>query len=139
MLMQDHDSLMSIGRRFFVEQDRQRGPLAADLIAPSYTATIGGNPPMDQAGHDGFGRGFFAAFPDLHHEIELVLADGDHVFVRFMLHGTHQAAFFGIPATNKRIAVAAHAVLEVRDGRVTRLRGVFDEAGMLRQLGVLPS
>jgi len=137
--MQDLEALRTIGRRFFSEQDRQRGPLPADLIAPSYSATIGSNPPMDRAGHDGFGRGFFAAFPDLHHEIELVLADGDNVLVRFVLHGTHQAAFFGIPATNKRISVAAHAVLEVRDGRVTRLRGVFDEAGMLRQLGVLPS
>ena len=129
--------LTTLGKRFFEEQDRLRGPLAPELVAPGYTATIGSNPPMDRAGHDGFGRVFFAAFPDLHHEIQDVFAAGERVFVRFVLHGTHDGALFGIPPTHKRIAVAAHVVLHAEAGRVARLEGVFDEAGMLRQLGVL--
>ena len=58
--------------------------------------------------------------------------------VRFVLKGTHDGPFFGIPATNKKVSVAAHVILRVTDRKVTDLFGIFDEAGMLRQLGALP-
>jgi predicted ester cyclase len=128
-----------LGRRFFAEQDRLRGGPAPELCAPSYVAHIGGNPPVDRAGHEGFAVAFFAGFPDMRHHIELVVADQDAVVVRFVLKGTHSGSFFGIPATGRRVEVAAHAILRVRDGRVSELWGIFDEAGLLRQLGVLPS
>ena len=131
-------NLTDLGTQFFREQEKLGGAISPELVAPGYTATINGNPPMDRAGHDGFGRAFRAGFPDMHHEIELAFASGEHVFVRFVLHGTHEGAFFGIPPTKKRISVPAHVVMDVHDGRVTRLKGVFDEAGMLRQLGVIP-
>jgi predicted ester cyclase len=35
------------------------------------------------------------------------------------------------------VVVVANVLLTVRDGRVSELRGIFDEAGLLRQLGVL--
>jgi hypothetical protein len=129
----------TLGRKFFTEQDRLKGDLAPELCAPGYQARLGSNPPMDRAAHSGFGRAFYAAFPDIHHEIEQVIAEDDVAVVRFSLHGTHTAAFFGIPATNRQIAVPAHVILHIRGGQVTNLLGVFDEAGLLRQLGVLPA
>jgi predicted ester cyclase len=129
----------ALGRMFFAEQDRLKGDLPADLCAPEYQARVGSGPMMDRAGHSGFGRAFYAAFPDLHHEIEQVIAENDVAVVRFVLQGTHTAALFGIPATNRRITVPAHVILRIQDGKVTSLLGVFDEAGMLRQLGVLAS
>ena len=59
--------------------------------------------------------------------------------MRFLLHGTHRGSFCGIPPTNRHVAIAAHVLLHVNDGKVTRLQGIFDEAGLLRQLGVLQS
>jgi hypothetical protein len=35
--------------------------------------------------------------------------------------------------------VAGHVLLRLREGKVGELLGIFDEAGMLRQLGVLPT
>jgi hypothetical protein len=137
--MDRKDANRALGRMFFAEQDRLKGELAADLCAPGYQARVGSGPAMDRAGHGGFGRAFYAAFPDMHHEIEQVIAEDDVAVVRFVLHGTHTGAFFGIPATNRRVAVPAHVILRVQDGKVANLLGVFDEAGMLRQLGVLPS
>ncbi len=128
----------SLGRRFFAEQDRLRGGPAEDLCAPDYTAVLGGNPPMDRAGHEGFAKAFYAAFEGIHHDVEQVIAIGDRVAVRFVLSGRHTGSFFGIPATNRHVTIAAHVILHVSDGRVTKLFGIFDEAGMLRQLGVLP-
>ena len=126
-----------LGRRFFEEQDRLRGGPAPALCAPGYLALIGGNPPMPREGHEGFAKAFYAGFPDIHHVVEEVFATADRVAVRFTLHGTHGGDFFGIPATGTRVTVAANVLMEVADGRVTKLLGVFDEAGLLRQIGAL--
>ena len=127
----------ALGRRFFEEQDRLRGGPAETLCAPGYTATLGGNPAMDRQGHEAFARGFYAGFPDVQHHIDEVIATDDRVAVRFTLRGTHDGNFFGIPATHKPVAVRATVVMHVTDGKVTALFGIFDEAGLLRQIGVL--
>jgi predicted ester cyclase len=68
-----------------------------------------------------------------------VVADGDAGDGALHPARKQSGAFFGIPATRRPVTVAAHAVLKVRDGKVTELFGIFDEAGMLRQLGALPA
>jgi steroid delta-isomerase-like uncharacterized protein len=133
------DANRDLGRRFFAEQDRLRGGPAPELCAPAYSAKLGGNPPLDRAGHEGFAQAFYQAFPDMGHEIELVVADEETVAVRFVLRGTHSGTFFGIPPSGKRVAISANVLMRVRDQRVSELFGVFDEAGLLRQIGVLPS
>ena len=128
-----------IGRRFFAEQDRLRGGPAPELCTADYEARLGGNPPLDRQGHEGFAKAFYAALPDMHHQIEDVFASGDKVAVRFVIHGKHTGGFFGIPPTNHTVAVTAHVLLHLENGRVRKLFGIFDEAGLLRQLGVLPT
>jgi predicted ester cyclase len=71
--------------------------------------------------------------------IEDVILEDDTLVVRFVLRGTHRGSFFGIPATQRPMVVPAHVILEVEGGKVKKLRGIFDEAGLLRQIGVLPS
>jgi len=129
----------ALGRQFFAEQDRLRGGPAEALCAPGYLATIGGNPPMPRAGHEGMATAFYGAFGDMNHTVEDVFATEDRVAVRFVLRGTHTGTFFGMPATGHTITIAAHVLMHVADGKVTRLFGIFDEAGLLRQLGALPS
>ncbi len=130
------DTVKDLGPRFFAEQDRLQGGPAEDLCAPEYTAQIGANPPMPLEGHQQFAQMFYAAFSGLHHVIEDTVAEEDKVAVRFTLHGTHTGDFMGLPATGRTIAVPAIAILQVADGRVTELHAVFDQAGMMRQLGV---
>ena len=128
-----------LARRFFAEQDRMRGGPAPELCTSGYVARMGENPPMDREGHEGFARAFYGAFADMHHEVEQVIAEEGAMVVRFVIHGTHGAPFFGIPATHHRVRVAAHVILRVEQGKVKELVGIFDEAGMLRQIGALPS
>ena len=130
---------LAVGRRFFEEQDRLRGGPAGALCAADYRAVIGGSPPMDRAGHEGFAHGFYAGFPDAMHAFDEIIATDDAVVVRFTLSGTHTGSFFGLPPTGRPIVVTAIAVLRVVGGRVTTLNALFDEAGLLRQLGVLPA
>lgn len=131
------DSLCALGRRFFEEQDRLRGGPAPDLCAPDYVAVLGGNPPTSREGHEAFARAFYAAFPDISHHIEDVFADRDRVAVRFVLRGTHTGSLFGVPPTGRAVTIAANVLMRVSNGRVSQLAGIFDEAGMLRQIGVL--
>lgn len=125
----------ALGRRFFAEQDRLRGGPAPELCAPRYTALLGSTPPRTREQHEAFAQAFYAAFPDMHHEVEQVVAEEDTAVVRFVLHGTHTGSFFGMPPTQRKVAVPAHVLLRVEQGKVTELFGIFDEAGMMRQLG----
>jgi predicted ester cyclase len=128
-----------LGRRFFQEQDRLRGGPAEALCAPEYQATLGGNPPMPREGHEGFAKGFYAAFPDMRHEIADVFATDDSR-LRPLRAARHQQriVFSGCPPLAGASPSAAHVSMHVAAGKVTRLFGIFDEAGLLRQLGVLP-
>lgn len=127
----------ALGRQFFAEQDRLQGGPAPELCTAGYQAVIGGNPPMDREGHDMFAKAFYGAFPDMRHTVDESFAAGDRLAVRFTLRGTHTAPFFGIPASGRSVSVTANVVMHVQDGKVARLYGAFDEAGLLRQLGVL--
>jgi steroid delta-isomerase-like uncharacterized protein len=128
----------ALGREFFAAQDRLRGGPDPELCDAGYEAILGGNPSIDRAGHEQFAVAFYSAMPDAFHTVDDVFASEDSVAVRFTIRGTNSGSFFGIPASGKKLSVVANVLMDVRNGRVTRLRGVFDEAGMLRQMGVLP-
>jgi len=77
------------------------------------------------------------AFPDLHFEIEQVIASGNNVVVRAHLTGTHKGSFLGITPTNKKVSWRSCNVVEVRDGKAVRSRIYSDTASLLEQLGVV--
>jgi predicted ester cyclase len=59
--------------------------------------------------------------------------------MRFVVRGTHQGEFMGIPATGRAIAMDSMGIGTVRDGRVTRLVALPNLLGMMQQLGVIPA
>lgn len=130
---------VAIGKRFFAEQDRLKGGLSGDLCAEDYTAEINGYPPMDRAGHEGMGKGFFAAFPDMQQDIEETVADGERVAMRFRAHGTHLGEFMGHPATGRPVDIVGTAIVHVKDGKVASLKEVIDLQALEQQLGIVPS
>jgi hypothetical protein len=132
-------TVRDLPERFFKGQDRLKGQLLPELVAPTYRAEIVGFPPMDAAGHGGFGQAFYAGFPDIFHTIDEVRPTDTGVAVRFTLRGTHTAAFMGIPPTHRSIVVSAMVLMTVVDGKVTQLHGIFDQLGLLRQIGALPA
>jgi steroid delta-isomerase-like uncharacterized protein len=82
---------------------------------------------------------YVRAFPDLHFEVEQILASGDYVTLRWMATGTHGGELMGIPSTNKRVVTHGCTVEEVRNGRLIREWVYWDTGNLLRQIGVLPS
>lgn len=127
----------TIGRRFFEEQDRLRGALPENLIASGYQAHLGNQPPLDSAGHSRFSAAFYAAFPDLEHTIQQVIAHETSVAVRFRLAGTHSGDFMGVPASGRSVDIGAIAIMTVTDGAVQTLHGQFDQWALMEQIGAL--
>ena len=78
-----------------------------------------------------------AAFPDSHHTIEEMIADGDQVVTRFTWTGTHRGAFLGIAATDRPIRVGGIWIHRLANGRIVEGRewGCLDWPGLLQQLG----
>src|SRR5271166_2489770 len=60
----------------------------------------------------------FSAFPDIHLELEQVIASGDSIATRVRLSGTHQGNFAGIAPTNRTVSWGACNVIELRNGKV---------------------
>ncbi len=87
----------------------------------------------------GYFEGLFAAVPDVHMEILQMAAEGDAVFVRWHLTGTHTGtAWAVIEPTGKRIELDGIDHFTVRDGAVVSNFVVFDQMEVGRQFGLLP-
>jgi steroid delta-isomerase-like uncharacterized protein len=78
--------------------------------------------------------------PDMRIEIEDVIASDDKVAVRSTMHGTDTNGMFpGMPATNKPFQMGAIDVFTfAEDGSNTEHYGVYDIAGTMVQLGLMP-
>ncbi|MHB9286394.1 ester cyclase [Halobacteriales archaeon Cl-PHB] len=80
---------------------------------------------------------FHQAFPDLEGEMTRLISEGEKVSFLYTLEGTHEGQFEGIPPTHKSMEAKGAAIMRVEDGMVTEYRLVFDNLGMLEQLGVV--
>jgi predicted ester cyclase len=80
-------------------------------------------------------RMFLDAFPDLHDEIELIVAEGDLVAAHQRWTGTQEGEIFGVAATGKKIEFVSTAVLRCADGEIAEAWDVVDVAGILSELG----
>jgi len=81
----------------------------------------------------------FAALPDLHMEVVHAIGEGEDVFVRWKLTGTHTgAAWTGIEATGERVELDGMDHFTVRDGRIVANFVVFDQMAVGQAMGILP-
>ena len=129
----------AVVRRFFAALDDQDLGAVGDLLASDYRLHFDGNPEMDRGAGIGFFGAFLAAFPDISHQVQDQLTEGDRVATRIVVRGTHQKEMMGIPATGKEIAIGAINMIRVDDGKIAEHWVNSDSLGMLMQLGVVPS
>ena len=78
--------------------------LAEELISPNAIFHVPGNPePMrGPAGYLAIIGMMRGGFPDIQWTLEEMVAEDDKVAARFMMRGTHQGTFFGVPPTGKK-------------------------------------
>lgn len=119
-------------RRFYREAIRERDAgacerlLSVDFI---HNGEQRGRPAQRQVV-----EGFLAAFPDLGHRIEQILAEGDLVAAHQRWVGTHEGEFLGVGGTGRRIEFTSTALLRVRDGLIVQAWDEMDSGAILNQM-----
>jgi predicted ester cyclase len=77
---------------------------------------------------------YFQAFPDLHCSVDELIAEGDRVFCRSTMTGTHDGEYKGIPPTGRHVASESAEVFRVADGKFVGYWCLTNVAGLMRQL-----
>ena len=98
-----------------------------------------GDTPPGPAGLKGVISTYTGAFPDLKMTVNDILAEGDRVVVRWTAVGTNTGTMMGMPPTGKTSTVTGMLVNRFENGKIAESWGVWDKAGMLQQLGLMPS
>lgn len=80
---------------------------------------------------------FRSAFPDVHKEIEDLVAEGDRVVVRYSMTGTHGGTFDGIEPTGNEVSTTGIFIYRIEDGQIAESWLNYDGLNLLGQLGAL--
>lgn len=82
-------------------------------------------------------QAWFDGFPDFVIDIEELVVDGDRVVEVCTITGTDTGGFMGLPPTGKAFRVPAVFVYALQDGKIARVRIVYDFTGVLVQTGLI--
>lgn len=84
-------------------------------------------------------KGWRQAFPDLKVNVDLIVAEGDLVSVRWTARGTNSGTGNGLPATGKSVQTSGTTVFRFVDGAIAEEWTAGDALGLMKQLGLLPA
>ncbi|MER7196586.1 ester cyclase [Streptomyces sp. CB01635] len=116
------------------------GNLAAivDIVAPGsidHDAALGQGPGPE--GYQAMFRDLRRAFPDLHVEVERLLATEDELAFAYTITGTHRGELAGHAPTGKSVSFRGMQISRFEDGKLVERWASSDELGMMRQLGLI--
>jgi len=79
------------------------------------------------------------AWPDMHVEIEDLIAEGDRVAARVTVSATPQKEAFGVPPTGKSFKVGGMYLVRIAGGKIAEHWSIEDAIGIMQQLGLMPA
>jgi predicted ester cyclase len=103
------------------------------FIALDYVGHLGAAR-MDRHDLERLEREFSAAFPDAHHTIDDLIAEGDRVVLRTTARATHRGLFEGIAPTNRSVEFTGLVVYRIANGRIAESWGEIDFLRLIREL-----
>jgi steroid delta-isomerase-like uncharacterized protein len=134
-----HD-LRSLNLRWIQAFNERDWKTESAVRSDDFNACLSGvKGPMDSAGWAAFMSGFTSAFPDAQISIESCIAEGDTSVARWMLTGTHQGEFQGIPPTGRTVKFRGIELNRFVNGKLVEHHCNFDNIAMLQQIGALPA
>ena len=136
--MSDNGNIDMVRRRF-EELDRGNFDILDELFSPSYELRPDGTSKalsLDQT--KDLYRRLYHAFPDLKHNLETQLADGNKVVTRWTATGTHQNDFLGVEGTGARVTFSGINIYETDDGKFVGSDVSWDLLPVLQQLNMAP-
>jgi steroid delta-isomerase-like uncharacterized protein len=78
------------------------------------------------------------SFPDLHFNIEQMIAESDRVVSHLVMEGTHQGTWMGISPTGKRIQIRMITIHRIAKGKIAEDWVLVESLGLFQQLGAVP-
>lgn len=81
---------------------------------------------------------YLRAFPDIEFTPSEIIADGNRLVMVWFARGTHAGPILDIPPSGRSINVRGVSVLTTRDGKIVRALYIWDLAGLLRNVSLLP-
>jgi predicted ester cyclase len=124
-------------RRAYELFNRKEIDSAYELIAPDCVIHFADGDMSVEQGKQ-FDAMFSDAFPDISFTIEDMVAEGDKVFIRVTLRGTHQGEFMGIAPTGNKINITNANLIKIIAGKWAEFWNTSDRLRLMQQLGVIP-
>lgn len=128
-------SVMDAVRAFYRVYNDHDVSLWNEAMAPSYVGHVNGQTIPNRDIGKGFITGLLGAFPDIHYSLDDALELGDRAAVRWSATATHTGNLFGLPPTQKKVTMIGITIFRVENGQIAELWDVWDEAGLMKQLG----
>jgi predicted ester cyclase len=125
----------AIVANYLQEMDRGNTAVLREVLAHDAIIHFPGFPPMDVQATVQGAEMFYAAFPDLSHNIDDLIAEGDKVVLRATDRGTHQGEFQGIAPTGKYVTITLIAIYRIAGGKIVEMWEEIDMLGLLQQIG----
>lgn len=82
---------------------------------------------------------FINAFPDIHIDVDEIIAERDLVSTRLTVSATHSGPYLHIQPTGRKVRCALMGQLRIVDGKVVEHWGVADTVRLLEQIGLIDS
>jgi steroid delta-isomerase-like uncharacterized protein len=132
------DQNAALVHRWFEEVWTQGKATSIDeLMSPGCVVHGLGAGTLDKAGFKRFHSDYRNAFPDVKITVDQTVSEGDMVAVRWSGTGTHTGSGLGFPATNKPAQFGGMTFVRIQNGQLIEGWNIFDQLGMLTQLGIV--
>lgn len=83
-------------------------------------------------------KNVFTAFPNLQYTLVDYVEKDNKLVLHWQAKGHHQGPLMKIPATGKAVEIHGMSILTIEKGKIVKGKTMWDMAGVLRQLGLLP-
>jgi predicted ester cyclase len=86
-----------------------------------------------------FASNLRGSISDLHISVDDILAEGECVALRITLQGTHAGPGLGVQPSGRKISIQGIIIVRIVNGKIVEGWNSYDQLGLLRQIGALPS
>jgi predicted ester cyclase len=108
--------------------------MSADIVHHFNSAAA---PIVGLEANKAFNESLFQGFPDIHHRMEDLIAEGDRVVYRTTIQGTHTGEFLGTPPTGRSVKANDFTLLRIVNGRIVEWWYECNLLEVMQQLGLV--
>lgn len=135
-----NDKTKSTGQQIIDAWNSRQDEIITSFYSPAYVVEdiTAGRIREGWEGLRQWTKSVFTAFPNLKYTLITAIEKDDNLVLHWLAKGNHQGPLMRIPATGKNVFIHGMSVLQLENGKVVRGQVMWDLAGVLRQIGLLP-